>query len=80
MGLAAPTVGPDANTQHKVDTVNLTPPLRLVAAKEPANELRALARRVERLTVSHRWPEKFFEDKSQLAYELRMLARRVSQR
>jgi len=44
-----------------------------------ANELEALAARVARLTVSHRSPEKFFEDKSELVYELRALAARASQ-
>jgi hypothetical protein len=42
-----------------------------------ANELRLIARRVERLTISHRWLEQFFEDRSQLAHELRGIAARA---
>src|SRR5262245_30650006 len=45
-----------------------------------ANELHVLAARVARLTVSHRSPEKFFEDRSELAYELRAMAARANQR
>jgi hypothetical protein len=45
-----------------------------------AGELQALAARVARLTVSHRSPEKFFEDRSELVFELRALAARANQR
>jgi hypothetical protein len=45
-------------------------------SRAEAGEFEALARKVERLTLSRTNPERFFEDKSQLAYELRMLARR----
>jgi hypothetical protein len=45
-----------------------------------AGELRALAARLERLTISRTAPEKFFEDRSQLVYELRLLASRVGRR
>jgi hypothetical protein len=41
-------------------------------SRAEAGELEALARKVERLTLSHTNPERFFEDKSQLG----MLARR----
>jgi hypothetical protein len=40
-------------------------------------ELKALARRVERLCPSHRSPEKFHEDKSEIVFELRRVAARV---
>jgi hypothetical protein len=45
-----------------------------------AGELEAIAARVGRLSVSHRSPEKFFEDRSELAFELRALAARANQR
>jgi hypothetical protein len=41
------------------------------------DELQAIATRVARLTVSHRSPEKFFEDKSELAHAIRQIARRA---
>lgn len=36
-----------------------------------------LCDRIERLAPSHRDPHRFFEDKSDIAYELRRLAREV---
>lgn len=36
-----------------------------------------LADRVSRLTVSHRNPELFFENRSEIAYELAEIARRL---
>jgi hypothetical protein len=44
---------------------------------EERDELAILARRVARLTVSHKSPEKFFEDKSELAHAIRQIARRA---
>ena len=41
------------------------------------DELQAIAKRVARLTVSHKAPEKFFEDKSELAHAIRRIARRA---
>jgi hypothetical protein len=40
------------------------------------DELQAIATRVARLTVSHKTPERFFEDKSELAHAIRQIARR----
>jgi hypothetical protein len=42
-----------------------------------ACELKTLARRVERLCPSHRSPERFHEDKSQIVFEMRRIAARV---
>src|SRR5262245_18786246 len=57
-------------------------PARIIRPFQPTNaearELEAIARRVERLCVSHRRPEAFFEDKSQLAFELRTIAARAN--
>jgi hypothetical protein len=41
------------------------------------DELQAIAARVGRLTISHKSPEKFFEDKSELAHAIRQIARRA---
>jgi hypothetical protein len=49
-------------------------------SRAEAGELEALAARVARLTVSHKWPEKFFEDRSELVFELRAMAARANQR
>jgi hypothetical protein len=43
-----------------------------------AAELQALARRIERLTISRTHPEKFHEDKGEIAHELRVIASRSS--
>jgi len=40
-------------------------------------ELLSLSERVERLTVSRRDPERFYEEKSEIAHELRLLAKAV---
>lgn len=42
-----------------------------------AAELAGLAHRVRQLTVSHRDPERFHADKSEIEHELRQLARAV---
>jgi hypothetical protein len=42
--------------------------------------LRDLARRVRRLAPSHRDPERFHEDKSEIVYELLTLARAMEGR
>ena len=42
-----------------------------------ATALENLASRIDYLTVSHRRPEKFFEDRSEIAANLRRLAREV---
>lgn len=42
-----------------------------------AGQLDDLARRVERLVISHRKPEAFWEEKSEIAYELRRVADEV---
>jgi hypothetical protein len=42
-----------------------------------ACELQVLARRVERLCPSHRSPERFHEDKSEIAHALRVIAGRA---
>jgi hypothetical protein len=58
--------------------VDITPPLPVRTAYpngDDRNELAVLARRVARLTVSHKAPEKFFEDKSELAHA--QIARRA---
>lgn len=47
------------------------------AARAPA-ALILLAERVRRLSPSHRDPERFHEDKSEIERELRRLARRVA--
>ncbi|KQT53679.1 hypothetical protein ASG43_17740 [Aureimonas sp. Leaf454] len=39
-----------------------------------ADELRKLAERVARLTISRRDPHRFFEDRSEIAHDLRRLA------
>lgn len=44
---------------------------------EVASEIEALAHRVLRLVVSHRDPERFFIDRSDIAGEMRRLARRM---
>lgn len=41
-------------------------------------EIVALADRVKRLMVSHRDPEQFFVERSEIAYELRKLADAVT--
>jgi hypothetical protein len=38
----------------------------------------SFARRIERLTVSHRSPDRFFEDRSEIAFDLRAMAARAS--
>lgn len=43
-----------------------------------ADRLVELARQVERLSPSHRKPEGFFEDRSEIAHELRQVARQVA--
>src|SRR5262245_10709207 len=40
---------------------------------DESHELCRLARRIERLCRSHRSPERFHEDKSQIVYELRAI-------
>jgi hypothetical protein len=52
------------------------PPAAPAAQPAPpvdADDLTELARRVERLTVSRTNPEAFFEERSEIAYELRRL-------
>lgn len=49
-------------------------------AREMADHLAALAERVERLTPSPRRPDGFFEDRSEIAHELREAARVVARR
>ena len=44
---------------------------------DPADRLADLAIRVRRLTVSHRDPERFHVDKSEIEHELRRLAREL---
>jgi hypothetical protein len=57
-------------------------PARITRPFQPtgaeARELEALARRIERPCVSHRSPEIFVEDKSEIAYEMRTIAARVN--
>ncbi len=43
-----------------------------------ADDLTALARRVERLTPSHRDPESYFIERSEIAYALRRIATTTS--
>ena len=58
----------------------MRPPARtprpFLPGRDEAHELCQLARRIERLCPSHRSPEKFHEDKSQIVYELRAIAAR----
>jgi hypothetical protein len=42
-----------------------------------SDEIAALARRVRRLTVSHRHPERFHEEKSEIEHQLHCLARSI---
>jgi hypothetical protein len=58
----------------------MSPPVDKALRQADANELVVIARRVERLTVSRTRPEQFHIDKSQLAFELRMIAARVDRR
>jgi hypothetical protein len=55
-------------------------PARIIRQFRPTDaeacELKAIARRIERLCISRSRPEAFFEDKSQLAHEVRMIAAR----
>ncbi len=44
------------------------------------DRLAELAHRVGRLSPSHREPERYHEEKSEIAFELRVLARHVSTR
>lgn len=44
----------------------------------PSDRLTTLARAVVRLSPSHRDPEQFHEDKSEIAAELRRLAREIA--
>jgi len=64
---------------------NGTPPFRggvsrVVPSHVPdlPDRLAELARRVGRLSPSHREPERYHEEKSEIAFELRVLARHVS--
>ena len=41
------------------------------------DELQAIATRIARLTISHKSPEQFFEDRSELAHAVRQIARRA---
>jgi hypothetical protein len=43
-----------------------------------AAELLAIARRIEWLCISHRWPERFHEDKSEIVFALRAIAARAN--
>ncbi len=47
-------------------------------AEKPSEQLAALVRRIRRLCPDHRDPHRFHEEKSEIAYELDQLARRVS--
>lgn len=47
-------------------------------AQRPSAQLESLARRIRRLCPDHRDPHRFHEEKSEIAYELIQLARRVS--
>jgi ubiquinone biosynthesis protein UbiJ len=49
----------------------------VVSARDIAEALATLERQAERLTVSHRNPEKFHEDKSELVAALARLRRRL---
>jgi hypothetical protein len=55
-------------------------PARVLRPFQPdhgeACELRAVAARVARLTISRREPEKFFEDRSEIVFALRRIAAR----
>lgn len=42
-----------------------------------SDEIAALARRVRRLSVSHRHPERFHEEKSEIEHQLHCLARSI---
>jgi hypothetical protein len=46
--------------------------------REESGELKAIAARVGRLTVSRKDPHAFFEERSELVFELRALAARAS--
>ena len=46
-------------------------------AVEPAGRLAQLAAKVERLSVSHRDPEAFFIERSEIANELRVVSRNI---
>jgi hypothetical protein len=55
-------------------TRRFTPSTPVTAQSGDANDLTALARRVERLTVSRTNPEAFFEERSEIAFAMRRLA------
>lgn len=52
-------------------------PCDSVTVVTPCEKLTALADKVRRLSPSHRDPERFHEDKSEIERDLRLLARRV---
>jgi len=52
-------------------------PCDSVTVVTPCEKLTALADKVRRLSPSHRNPERFHEDKSEIERDLRRLARRV---
>lgn len=82
------TAGPvSGGAAQGTGETNGTPPLRggvfrVVSPCVPdlPDRLDALARHVGRLSPSHREPERYHEEKSEIAFELRVLARHVSTR
>lgn len=70
--------GPDAEQTdgYRVITVTGVTSVTAVIAHRSCR-LDKLARRVERLSPHHRWPERFHEDKSDIVAELRQIAREV---
>jgi hypothetical protein len=49
----------------------------LIGGSEAADKIASLAERVRRLTPSHRDPERFYLDRSEIAAELRRIAREM---
>ncbi len=47
-------------------------------AEKPSEQIAKLAHRIRRLCPDHRDPHRFHEEKSEIAYELTKLARKVA--
>ena len=52
--------------------------LDIVVLKRPSEQITDLVKRIRRLAPDHRDPHKFHEEKSEIAYELSKLARKVT--
>lgn len=53
-------------------------PAEAAGAAPCSNRIEGLARRVERLSVSHRDPEAFFEERAEIVHALRREAARLA--